>query len=85
MHNNDQKLRQARVSTATYSGIISGLPLPASVYSCQKSSWEKRMSSSPIVDLQGLQQSQENRGNKLAFSQVLTFVWFSPVVKMLFG
>ena len=32
MHNNDQKLRQARLSTATYSGIISGLPLPASVW-----------------------------------------------------
>ena len=31
MHNNDQKLRQARLSTATYSGIISGLPLPTSV------------------------------------------------------
>ena len=84
MYNNDQKLRQARLSTATCGDIISGLPVPAPI-SCQKSSWEKRMSSSPIVDLQGLQQSQENRGNKLAFPQVLTFVWFSPVVKMLFG
>ena len=54
-------------------------------YSCQKSSWEERMSSSPILDLQGLQQSQENRGKKLAFLKVLTFVWSSPVVKMLFG
>lgn len=84
MHNNDQKLRQARLSTQ----LVVVLFLDCHYqhpYSCQKSSWEKRMSSSPIVDLQGLQQSQENRGNKLAFPQVLTFVWFSPVVKMLFG
>ena len=31
MHNNDQKLRQARLSTATCGDIISGLLLPESV------------------------------------------------------